>query len=107
MVFLSIILCVLNIQAQSHFKLYKSEGHFYLNGEMNEIHVDSILLEAECRRDLAGGERQRNPRIQRLPRNSVRIGRELHPPDAQPHRTMVSGVFDATRRTTAERLQPQ
>ena len=40
MVFLSIILCVLNIQAQSHFKLYKSEGHFYLNGEMNETHVD-------------------------------------------------------------------
>ena len=60
MVFLSIILCVLNIQAQSHFKLYKSEGHFYLNGEMNETHethVDSILLETECRRDLAVGER--------------------------------------------------
>ena len=65
MVFLSIILCVLNIQAQSHFKLYKSEGHFYLNGEMNEIHVNSILLEAECRLDLAVGELQRNPRIQR------------------------------------------
>ena len=48
---------MLNIQAQSHFKLYKSEGHFYLNGEMNEIHVDSILLEAGCRRDLAVGER--------------------------------------------------
>ena len=84
MVFLSIILCVLNIQAQSHFKLYKSEGHFYLNGEMNEIHVDSILLEAECRLDLAVGELQRNPRIQRHPRNSVRIGRELHPPAPQP-----------------------
>ena len=54
MVFLSIILCVLNIQAQSHFKLYKSEGHFYLDGEMNEIHVDSILLEAECRLDFLG-----------------------------------------------------
>ena len=67
MVFLSIILCVLNIQAQSHFKLYKSEGHFYLNGEMNETHVDSILLEAGCRRDLAVGELQRNPRIQRHP----------------------------------------
>ena len=49
MVFLSIILCVLNIQAQSHFKLYKSEGHFYFNGEMNETHVDSILLETGCR----------------------------------------------------------
>ena len=57
MVFLSIILCVLNIQAQSHFKLYKSEGHFYLNGETNETHVDSILLETGCRRDLAVGER--------------------------------------------------
>ena len=57
MVFLSIILCVLNIQAQSHFKLYKSEGHFYLNGEMNETHVDSILLETGCRWDLAVGER--------------------------------------------------
>ena len=49
LLFLNIILCVLNIQAQSHFKLYKSEGHFYFNGQMNEIHVDSILLETGCR----------------------------------------------------------
>ena len=80
MVFLSIILCVLNIQAQSHFKLYKSEGHFYLNGEMNEIHVDSILLEAECRLDLAVGELQRNPRIQRPPEKaSVEDANSSHP----------------------------
>lgn len=47
--FFGIILCVLHVQAQSHFKLYKSEGHFYFNGQMNEIHVDSILLETGCR----------------------------------------------------------
>lgn len=47
--FLSIFLCVLHVQAQSHFKLYKSEGHFYFNGQMNETHVDSILLETGCR----------------------------------------------------------
>jgi hypothetical protein len=49
LVFLSIILCVLNTQAQSNFKLYKSEGHFYFNGQMNETRVDSILLETGCR----------------------------------------------------------
>ena len=49
LVFLSIILCALHIQAQSHFKLYKSEGHFYFNGQMNETRVDSILLETGCR----------------------------------------------------------
>ena len=48
-VILNIILCVLHLQAQSHFKLYKSEGHFYFNGQMNETHVDSILLETGCR----------------------------------------------------------
>lgn len=49
LLFLNIILCVLNIQAQSHYKLYKSDGHFYFNGQMNETHVDSILLETGCR----------------------------------------------------------
>ena len=48
-VILNIILCVLHLQAQSHFKLYKSEGHFYFNGQINETHVDSILLETGCR----------------------------------------------------------
>ena len=43
-----IFFCVLHLQAQSHFKLYKSEGHFYFNGQMNEIRVDSILLETGC-----------------------------------------------------------
>lgn len=47
--FLSFILCVPHIQAQSHFKLYKSDGHFYFNGQMNETQVDSILLETGCR----------------------------------------------------------
>lgn len=47
--FLSIFLCVLHPQAQSLFKLYKSEGHFYFNGQMNETHIDSILLETGCR----------------------------------------------------------
>lgn len=49
LLFLNIILCVLNIQAQSHYKLYKSDGHFYFNGQMNETDVDSILLETGCR----------------------------------------------------------
>lgn len=49
LVFLSIILSVLHIQAQSHFKLYKNDGHFYFNGQMNETDVDSILLETGCR----------------------------------------------------------
>ena len=49
LIFLNIIFCVLHIQAQSHYKLYKSEGHFYFNGQMNEIQVDSILLETGCR----------------------------------------------------------
>lgn len=43
-----IFFCVLHLQAQSHFKLYKSEGHFYFNGQMNETRVDSILLETGC-----------------------------------------------------------
>ena len=49
LIFLNIIFCVLHIQAQSHYKLYKSEGHYYFNGQMNEIPVDSILLETGCR----------------------------------------------------------
>lgn len=44
LIIISIIFGALNIQAQSHFKLYKSEGHFYFNGQMNETRVDSILL---------------------------------------------------------------
>lgn len=48
LIIISIIFGALNIQAQSHFKLYKSEGHFYFNGQMNETRVDSILLETGC-----------------------------------------------------------
>ena len=58
MVFLSIILCVLNIQAQSHFKLYKSEGHFYW--------VSYSVTHGY-----------------NAPRKSVRRGREFQPPDAR------------------------